>query len=53
MLQSCLLLGSDVLLLSMVPEVLGKRGSGERDAKTETLVTWLPNTETLIFSLKK
>lgn len=42
-LQSCLLLGRNMLLLSMVPEVLVKRGSGEGDAKMEILVTWLLN----------
>lgn len=38
-LQSRLLLGCNVLLLSVVPEVLVKSGSRERNAKTGILVT--------------
>lgn len=37
-LQSCLLLGCDMLLLGVIPEVLIKRGSRECDAKTGILV---------------
>lgn len=40
-LQSRLLLGCDVLLLGMIPEVLIKRGSRERDATMGISVIWL------------
>lgn len=40
-LQRGLLLGGDVLLLSVVPEVLVKRGSRKCDAETGVLVGWL------------
>lgn len=39
-LQSCLLLGCNVLLLGVIPEVLVKRGPRERNAERGISVTW-------------
>lgn len=47
-LQSCLLLGCNMLLLSMIPEVLIKGGSRKCNAKTGILVTWLVKVQTCL-----